>query len=154
MQRDQNSVETTVSLRVHMNVLKWMSVILILVTCTTTIVIVVTSVASHPECPVDYQVSIDDERQPDMNQTSCVFVKQFSLQEGLYATVCNDEGHIFVDIRRFLNGTATIRGIPLNINQWGILKQAGSRIDKAMTEALYYWKSMREIESSRHLPKI
>ncbi len=47
-------------------------------------------------------------------------------------------GEVIIDIRRFLNGTATIRGIPLNLKQWLTLKRITSTVDTAINEAMTY----------------
>ena len=45
-------------------------------------------------------------------------MKQFDLKDHIILSVCNEDGEIILDIRMFINQTATIRGIPLNLRQW------------------------------------
>ena len=37
-----------------------------------------------------------------------------------------------LDIRLFLNQTATICGIPLNLRQWNVLQRASNGVNKAI----------------------
>jgi len=80
------------------------------------------------------------------NQTACVYVKQFHLQHQLYATVCNHDGNVFLDVKRFVNGAATINGVDLSFKQWLALKQQISHVDEAISEARTYWKYLRIYE--------
>ncbi len=71
----------------------------------------------------------------NMNLSVCTYVKQFNLLHQTYATVCNSNGHIIVDVRLFLNHTATSKGIGLNLRQWLTLKQLTPTIDRSIHEA-------------------
>ena len=37
-----------------------------------------------------------------------------------------------LDIRLFLNKTATIRGIPLNLSQWNVRQRASNSVNRAI----------------------
>ena len=58
------------------------------------------------------------------NQTECVYIKKYHLQYDTYVHVCNLEGFIFLDLRKFINETATAIGIQLNLQQWQLLKNS------------------------------
>ncbi len=79
------------------------------------------------------------------HQSACVFVKQYHLGGSTYATVCNRNGDVVVDIRRIVNGTASIIGIPLELRQWLTLKGSSKRIDEAISEARTYWNSLQQL---------
>jgi len=97
-------------------------------------------ILSHWDCAL---LTGDHGVKPDLNKTACVYVKQFYLQQQLYATVCNQDGYVFVDIRQFVNGTATIIGADLSLLQWLTLKQLSSSIDVAISEARTYWTKLK-----------
>ncbi|MES9903035.1 MAG: hypothetical protein ABW168_10165 [Sedimenticola sp.] len=124
----------------YLAVAKWIgaAMLTILVLSMPGIVISLSATSQRPT--LDYEVKIDD-----ANRTACVFVKRYDLREGVYLTVCNMNGHIILDIRRFFNETASIRGIPLNLNQWLTLKQMTGTIDTAINEARTYWKELKEL---------
>ncbi len=71
-----------------------------------------------------------------LNLTSCGFAKQYSLGGNTHATACVQNGDAIVDIRKFLNGTATIIGISLDLRQWRTLKRLTSLIDIGIDEHL------------------
>ncbi len=123
----------------YIAIAKWIGASVIIVVALSGIIL--SSLAAAREHPMDYEVKIDDE-----NRTACVFVKRYDLRDGIYLTVCNLGGEVIIDIRRFLNGTATIRGIPLNLKQWLTLKQITSTVDTAINEARTYWKELKEMK--------
>ena len=45
------------------------------------------------------------------------YLKQFDIEDNVILSVCYTAEHIILDKRVFLNGTATIRGILLNLKQ-------------------------------------
>ena len=57
-----------------------------------------------------------------LNASACLFNKQFRLLDNIYATVCNQDGYVFLDVRKFVNGTPTIIGVDLSLMQWLSLK--------------------------------
>ena len=79
--------------------------------------------------PLDYEVKVE------ANQTACSYLKQFDLQDSVMLSVCHRGGEISIDIRLFLNKTATIRGIPLNLMQWNNLQRVSSSVNRAIEEA-------------------
>ena len=83
------------------------------------------------------------------NQTACVYIKKYHLQYDTYVHVCNLEGFIFLDIRKFINETATAMGIQLNLQQWQLLKQLVSRKDIGVSEARTYWNELKTFTVQR-----
>ena len=81
--------------------------------------------------PLDYEVKVE------ANQTACSYLKQFDLQDNVMLSVCHRDGELSIDIRLFLNKTATIRGIPLNLMQWNVLQRVSSSVNRAIEEAEY-----------------
>ena len=71
----------------------------------------------------------------DASQTVCSYLKHFDIEDNVILSVCNTDGHIVVDIRVFLNDTATIRGIPLNLKQWKVLLRVSHSVNRAVEEA-------------------
>ena len=69
------------------------------------------------------------------NQTACSHLKQFDLSNNMILSVCHRDREISVDIRLFLNQTATIRGIPLNLRQWNVLQRVSSSVNSAIEDA-------------------
>ncbi len=131
--------DTTGNMRCHLTIIKWIGIVLIFATCMSPILVLVGISGSREK--LDYEVK----EIPNLNQTGCVFVKQFRLGGSTYATVCNANGNVFVDIRRFLNGTATLVGIQLELRQWLTIKQTTKLIDTAISEARTYWNSLKHL---------
>ena len=103
------------TIRRNLTIIKWIGIMTIVVSCAVTLFMVL----SHSECTS----SPTFEAPVNLNQTSCVYIKQFYLRDHLYASVCNQAGHSFLDIRVFINRTATIRGITMEMKQWFTLKK-------------------------------
>ena len=78
-----------------------------------------------------------------LNASACLFNKQFRLLDNIYATVCNQDGYVSLDVRKFVNGTPTIIGVDLSLMQWLSLKQLTSIIDTAISEARTFWKKLK-----------
>ena len=79
--------------------------------------------------PMDYEVKVQ------ANQTACSYQKQFDLKGNVILSVCHRDEEVSVDIRLFLNKTATIRGIPLNLIQWNLLQRVSNSVNRAIEEA-------------------
>ena len=126
------------SVKCHLNIIKWIGVLLILSTSAVP-GFVILGMSGCPKPPLDYEVK------PDLNQTACVYVKQYPVRFNTYATVCNRDGHVFVDLRRFVNGSATLLGIQLELTQWNSLKQMMSLIDEGLSEARSYRKTLNNL---------
>ena len=47
-------------------------------------------------------------------------------------SVCNRDGEIILNIRLFINQTATIRGIPLNLREWNALQRVSASVNRAI----------------------
>ena len=63
---------------------------------------------------------------PSVRPTPCLEDHVTSLGRGVYLSVCNHKGNIIVDVRKFTGNskvgiTPTIVGIGLNINQWNVI---------------------------------
>ena len=86
----------------HITIIKWIAVTLILSAFAIPTIII--STVHHP---------VTHDIPPHLNQTACVYVKQYPLQDSTFVTVCNTKTYIFVDIRKFINGSATKIGIHL-----------------------------------------
>ena len=67
----------------------------------------------------------------EVNQTAS-YLKQFDLKDNVILSVCNRDGEIMQDIRLFLNQTAIIRGIPLNLRQWNVLQGVSNSVNRAI----------------------
>ena len=79
--------------------------------------------------PMDYEVKVQ------ANQTACSYLKQFDPKGNVILSVCHRDREVSVDIRLFLNKTATICGIPLNLIHWNLLQRVSSSVNRAIEEA-------------------
>ncbi len=127
--------------RRYITVGKWIGAAVIIMVTLSIPGIILSSLAVSQVLPLDYEVKVNNE-----NRTACVFVKRYDLRDGVHLTVCNIEGDIILDIRRFVNEKASIRGIPLNLKQWLTLKQIASTVDTAINESRTYWKELKEMK--------
>jgi hypothetical protein len=61
---------------------------------------------------------------PSNLNNSC-FSEPFSLGENIWINICqsHENGELLIDIRQFLSGKATLKGIQLKTGQWKSLKQ-------------------------------
>ena len=126
----------------HLTGIQWVAITFILTVFVALPGIVLISVqSSHQREQLIETIDVTNER---ANNTACVNVKRYHLSENIFSTVCNVDGYIVVYLRKFINGTATIKGIQLNLQQWQSLKQASASIDVAVAEARTYWKHLRK----------
>ena len=125
------------ALRKHIKIGKWVGVVLLAAIFSVPALVIVASSSSR--------VTDAAVQKPNLNETTCVYIKQFDLSDGLYATVCNHGGFIFLDIRRFLNNTATIKGVHLTLAQWARLKQYSNAISESVSEARTFWKDLKTL---------
>ncbi len=132
--------ETSANTKCHLTIVKLLGVSLTLITILSPVFVILGITISR-----DTQHSLDYEAVRNLNLTSCVFVKQYNLGGNTYATVCNRNGDVIVDIRKFVNGTATTIGIPLELRQWLTLKRMTTRIFTAISEARTYWNSLQHL---------
>ena len=109
--------------------MKWLGIIGIILITLCLPVYVLASMEWSNSDPLDYEVKVE------ANQTSCSYLKQFDLQDNVMLSVCHRDGELSIDIRLFLNKTATIRGIPLNLMQWNVLQRVSSSVNRAIEEA-------------------
>ena len=96
-------------LKCHIKIIKWTGVIGIILGSLSTPLYILASMEWSNNHPLDYVMEV--------NQTACSYLKRFDLKDNIILSVCNREGEIMLDIRLFLNQTATIHGIPLNLRQ-------------------------------------
>ncbi len=68
----------------------------------------------------------------DTNATTCDYSERYYIGETTYLTVCDLNGYVILDIRKFINNSASIAGIPLSVNQWISLKRQIPPIDAAI----------------------
>ena len=59
---------------------------------------------------------------PTVRDSHCSNIHQFPLSDNVYVSMCDLQGSLVYDIRQFVSGNATIKGISLNKNQWLNLK--------------------------------
>ena len=115
--------------------------LLLVVACmiTITVVVDVSLWVSQPSNSVndesDANETIPVSEDSDINQTLCVYLKQFRLSENKRVSVCAIEDAVRVDIRIFYNNHASIRGIWLNVSEWRTLLRLWGSIQSAMMKA-------------------
>jgi len=63
---------------------------------------------------------------PDPSQSICDNTTQFNLGQNLYLTVCHFDDENIVDLRKFINRTATIIGVQMNLIQWKTLQHVAA----------------------------
>ena len=97
-------------LRCHIKAVKRIGVTGMIIVLLSTPLFVLASMNWSNYHPVDYEVKVN------VNETACSYLKQFDLKDRVMLSVCNRDGEIIFDIRLFINQTATIRGIPLNLS--------------------------------------
>ena len=97
----------------HIKIMKWTGVIGIILVSLSTPLYILASMEWSNYYPFDYVMEVI--------QTACSYLKQFDLKDNVILSVCNRE--IMLGIRLFLNQMATIRGIPLNLNNGTFYKE-------------------------------
>jgi len=60
---------------------------------------------------------------------NCQHIQQFPLENNVYVTVCSVDKHTVIDIRKFVNGNASITGIQLQVSQWRNLESLYKKIN-------------------------
>ena len=108
----------------HIKIMEWTGVIGIIFISLSTPLYILASMEWSNNNPFDYVMEV--------NQTACSYLKQFDLKDNVILSVCNRDGEIMLDIRLFLNQTATIRGIPLNLRQWNVLQGVSKSVNRAI----------------------
>ena len=108
----------------HIKIMKWTGVIGIILVSLSTPLYILASMEWSNNYPFDYVMEV--------HQTACSYLKQFDLKDNVILSVCNRDGEIMLDIRLFLNQTATIRGIPLNLRQWNVLQGVSNSVNRAI----------------------
>lgn len=126
-------------MKCHLTIIKWIGVLILATTCAIPGFVLLTE---QNRLPLENQHSPNQ----DLNQTACVYVEKFYLRGNQYMTVCNQQGYVETDIRKFINGSATIIGVNLNLQQWNTLKQYSGSIDTAITEARTYWNTLKRFQ--------
>ena len=108
----------------HIKIMKWTGVIGIILVFLSTPLYILGSMEWSNNYPFDYVMEV--------NQTACSYLKQFDLKDNVILSMCNRDGEIMLNIRLFLNQTATIRGIPLNLRQWNVLQGVSNSVNRAI----------------------
>ena len=108
----------------HIKIMKWTGVIGIILVSLSTPLYILASMEWSNNYPFDYVMEV--------NQTACSYLKQFDLKDNVILSVCNRDGEIMLDICLFLNQTATIRVIPLNLRKWNILQGVFNSVNRAI----------------------
>ena len=108
----------------HITIIKRTGVIGIILVSLSTPLYILASMEWSNNYPFDYVMKV--------NETACSYVKQFDLKDNVILSVCNRDGEIMLDIRLFLNQTATIHGIPLNLRQWNVLQGVSNSVNRAI----------------------
>ena len=135
---DNRVIRETRNFKCQSKLIKWIGALFLLFVSTTVPgIIILSEDKPHHSAVLSYNVEIQQ------NETACVFIKQYDIYHDTYVTVCNRYGIVELDIRKFVNDTASIKGIQLSERQWLRLKQVSSRIDTAIAEARTYWKDLK-----------
>ena len=108
----------------HIKIMKWTGVIVIILVSLSTPLFILASMEWSNNYPFDNVMEV--------NHAACSYLKQFDLKDNVILSVCNRDGEIKLDIRLFLNQTATIRGIPLNLRQWNVLQGVSNSVNRAI----------------------
>ena len=108
----------------HIKIIKWTGVIGFILFSLSTPLYILASMEWSNNYPFDYVMEV--------NQTACSYLKQFDLKDNVILSVCNRDGESMLNLRLFLNQTATIRGIPLNLRQWNVLQRASNSVNRAV----------------------
>ena len=108
----------------HIKIMTWAGVIGIMLVSPSTWLYILASMEWSNNYPFDYVMEV--------NQTACSYLKQFDLKDNVILLVCNRDGEIMLYISLFLNQTATIRGIPLNLRQWNVLQGVSNSVNRAI----------------------
>ena len=116
-------------IKCHINIVKWLGIIGIILITLCAPVYVLASMKWSNNHPLNYEVKVE------ANQTACSYLKHLDLQDNVMLSVCLRDGELSIDIRLFLNKTATIRGILLNLMQWNVLQRVSSSVNRAIEEA-------------------
>lgn len=94
-------------------------VILISIETLQTLVHYRSSKHSCPICPLwNEPYNISDTILPQFNRTEANCSKSISLGQFVFVHVCLYQSNIIVDLRFFISGKASIKGIGLNTKQW------------------------------------
>jgi hypothetical protein len=118
----------------HLAIVKVIGIILIVISVCGIPPLVLIGTMCHRQTP-----RLDKGERLDTNRTSCVYVKQFVIGGNIRVTVCNSGSNfIVVDMRRFVNDTATIVGLWMDVQQWRRLKQITPYVDNAIRDARSY----------------
>lgn len=70
----------------------------------------------------------------DLNSTLCTQIKQYPLTGGIYATICVYKNSCRLDIRYFISGRPTIKGIYIDRTQFLYLKRTLYHIEYEMNK--------------------
>ena len=107
---------------------EWIGVTGMIIVLLSTPLFVLASMNWSNHHPMDYEVKVN------VSETACSYLKQFDLKDHVMLSVCNRDGEIILDIRLFINQTATISGIPLNLGQWNVLQRVSPSVNRVIEE--------------------
>lgn len=115
-------------------ILKWIGTFTMLVMIAVTLAITETSskrgINLKPDC-----IKLHHSKQMyKYNHSLCDFIKQFEIPDTYYVTICLYQD-VIIDIRQFINGKETIKGVQLNKRQWNYIQQIIPYINKTIVEA-------------------
>ncbi|OOZ36428.1 hypothetical protein BOW52_10800 [Solemya elarraichensis gill symbiont] len=125
--------------KMHFTYIKVTAVVLLFAVNISVLIVIAHVVKPSPLASADC-IKIESDIQSDMtensnNDTLCTYIKQFPLPEQYRLTVCLYRGRTRIDVRRFINDTATIKGVFLSIKQWNYMRIIIPRIDMAIADA-------------------
>lgn len=121
----------------HITILKWTGVVVLAALVITSVAVTSASMAASNESRGSDCIRIVNKPPIDLNVSLCTYMKQFDLPDGYVVSVCRYQDSVRIDLRQFINGRATIRGIALNVRQWEYLQRITSHI----------WNSVRNATS-------
>lgn len=116
-------------------ILKWTGTFIMLVMTAATLAITEISYKKGIDLEPDCIKLQHSEQIHKYNHSLCDFIKQFEIPDTYYVTICLYQDEIIVDIRQFINGKETIKGVQINTRQWKYIQQIIPYINKTIEEA-------------------
>ena len=109
-------------IKCHINIVKWLGIIGIILITLCLPVYVLASMDWSNSDPFDYKVKVE------ANQTACSYLKQFDLQDSVMLSVCHRDGEISIDISKTFILLSSIIYRPLN-EAWAPINHRSSLIN-------------------------
>lgn len=116
-------------------ILKWTGTFLMLVMTAATLTITEMSFKTGVNLESDCIKLHHSEQVHTTNHSLCDFIKQYEIPDTYYVTICLYQDEIVVDIRQFINGKETIKGVQMNTRQWKYIQRIIPYINKTIDEA-------------------